>query len=261
MPDRKVLIVIFAAVVVVVAAGAGLLLVLLSSTGSSQQADTAQGAADYKNATYTIDSRTVQLVNGHAETAEADPYSGSKIVTQYFGNEIKTDLNDDGREDVAFIVTQNTGGSGTFYYAVAALNTNRGFVGSDAYFLGDRIAPQTTTLSPNQNQKGVVVFNYAERKPNEPMTAKPSVGKSVYLKLDPKTMQWGIVQPNFEGESNLPSTGKLNIVTICQDALSYMTFPAGTNDADKFVADCKAGKHPEVIEKYKTDHNLNGATI
>ena len=37
--------------------------------------------------------------------------------------------------------------------------------------------------------------------PGEPMTAQPSVGKSVYLKLDPATMQFGIVEPNFEGES------------------------------------------------------------
>lgn len=33
------------------------------------------------------------------------------------------------------------------------------------------------------------------------MTAQPSVGKSAYLKLNPSTMQWGIVEPDFEGES------------------------------------------------------------
>ena len=33
------------------------------------------------------------------------------------------------------------------------------------------------------------------------MTEQPSVGKSVYLKLDSATMQWGIVEPDFEGES------------------------------------------------------------
>lgn len=32
------------------------------------------------------------------------------------------------------------------------------------------------------------------------MTARPSVGKSVYLKLD-ANMRWGIVEPDFEGES------------------------------------------------------------
>jgi hypothetical protein len=123
------------------------------------------------------------------------------ITTKYFGNEVNADLNGDGREDVAFILTQDGGGSGTFYYAVAALNTPEGYVGSDGYLLGDRVAPQATNMSQNPNQKYVVVFNYAERAPGEPMTARPSMGKSVYLKLDTQTMQWGIVVPNFEGES------------------------------------------------------------
>ena len=36
-----------------------------------------------------------------------------RIVTRYFGHELETDLNDDGREDVVFLVTQGRGGSGT----------------------------------------------------------------------------------------------------------------------------------------------------
>jgi hypothetical protein len=47
----------------------------------------------------------------------------------------------------------------------------------------------------------VIVVNYADRAPNEPMTAQLHVGKGVYLKLDLETMQWGIVAPDFEGES------------------------------------------------------------
>lgn len=160
----------------------------------------AGGVADYKNGTYMIDGQPVTLVNGTAET-EAAPGSASKIVTKYFGNELKTDLDGDGREDVAFILTQNTGGSGTFYYAVAARNTKKGYVGSDGYLLGDRIAPQSTNVSINARHKYVVVFNYADRAAGEPMSAQPSVGKSTYLKLVPETMQWAIVEPNFEGES------------------------------------------------------------
>ena len=143
----------------------------------------------YKDIEYTIEGKRVKL--GSDATA----------TTRYFGNELVTDLDGDSREDVAFIVTQDPGGTGTFFYAVAALNTVDGYVGSDGYLLGDRVAPQPTTLSPNPRHKNVVVFNYANRKPEEPMTAKPSVGKSAYLKLDPASMQWGIVLPNFEGES------------------------------------------------------------
>lgn len=157
-------------------------------------------AADYKNAEYIIDGQPVRLINGVAET-EAAPGSATKIATRYFGNDLKTDLDGDGREDIAFILRQETGGSGVFYYAVAALNTTEGYIGSDGYLLGDRIAPQNITLSPNPRHKFVIVVNYADRAPSDPMTTQPSVGKSAYLKLDVANMQWAIVEPNFEGES------------------------------------------------------------
>lgn len=160
----------------------------------------AQGPADYKDATYAIEGVPITLEDGMAETKAAGD-SASTIETQYFGNELRTDLNLDGREDVVFLLTQNPGGTGTFFYAVAALNTKNGYIGSDGYFLGDRIAPQTTELSQNPQHVGVVVINFAERAPEDPMTAQPSIGKSVYLKLDQNTMQWGIVEPNFEGEA------------------------------------------------------------
>lgn len=120
---------------------------------------------------------------------------------RYFGNELVTDLNNDGRDDVVFLVTHEPGGSGTFYYVVAALNTEDGYIGSDGYLLGDRVAPQTTHVSQNPRHKNVIVVNYADRAPNEPMTTEPSIGKSAYLKLDLEHMQWGIVIPDFEGES------------------------------------------------------------
>ncbi|MFA9261991.1 MAG: hypothetical protein ACEQSB_01340 [Undibacterium sp.] len=55
--------------------------------------------------------------------------------------------------------------------------------------------------------------------------------------------------------------GKINIGEVCQGALAYMTFADGAS-ADAFVEDCKAGKHPEVIEQYKANLNLgDGAAI
>ncbi len=158
-------------------------------------------SADYKNAEYVIEGEQVKLIDGVSEMVDSAD-SSVKTVTKYFGNELKTDLNNDGREDVVFLLTQETGGSGTFYYVVASLNTERGFVGSDGYFLGDRIAPQTTEVSQNPNHKNVIVVNYADRAKDEPMTTPPAVGKSVYLKLDVESMQWGIVEPDFSGEAD-----------------------------------------------------------
>lgn len=57
------------------------------------------------------------------------------------------------------------------------------------------------------------------------------------------------------------SQGKINIDEVCNGALAYMTFTDGAS-ADAFVSECKEGKHPEVIEKYKADMNLGaGAAI
>ena len=179
-------------------AGAAIILIGGFFTVNNYKEKQSKFATDHKNAEYIIEGERVKLDKGIAETQDE---VGSKIITRYFGNELKTDLDGDGLENVAFIVTQERGGSGTFFYAVAARNTEKGYIGSDGYLLGDRIAPQPTTLSPNPRHKYVVVFNYADRAPGEPMTAQPSLGKSAYLKLDPKTMQWGIVVPDFEGES------------------------------------------------------------
>lgn len=169
-------------------------------TYNEKQADVVS-KADYKDAEFIIDDESVQLSDGFAEV-EAAPGSASKIIYRYFGNELRTDLNGDGLEDVAFVLVQETDGSGTFYFAVGAVATETGFKGSDGYLLGDRIAPQTTEISPNPRHRHVVVFNYADRKMNEPMTKSPSVGKSIYLKLVPETMQWAVVEPDFEGEAS-----------------------------------------------------------
>ena len=158
----------------------------------------------YKDATYTINGQKITLVNGSAET-EVAPGSASKLVTKYFGNEVVHDINGDGRDDVVFLLTQSGGGSGTFYYVVGALNTPEGYVGTTGLLLGDRIAPQTTEVGKNLGAGNVIVVNYADRNPGESFAVAPSVAKSIWLLLDAKTMQFGEVVQNFEGESNLDS--------------------------------------------------------
>lgn len=140
--------------------------------------ETSCAAADsYKNAEYVVEGKKVQLVNGIAE-AEAAPGSASKLTTKYFGNEADGDLNGDGKDDKAFILTQSGGGSGNFYYAAAAIRTADGWSGTNAILLGDRVAPQ-----PTQITNGAAIFNYADRKPGDPMTTPPSVGISKYLHM------------------------------------------------------------------------------
>ena len=151
----------------------------------------------YRNATYIIDGRPVTLVDGHADTPAA-PGGASRIVTDYFGNEVKTDLDGDGDEDIAFLLSQQTGGSGTFYYVVAAVRTAEGWQGSEGVLLGDRIAPQTT----HKGNGRVIVVNYVDRAPGESFAVRPSIGKSIWLLLNPETMQFGQVAQDFEGEAD-----------------------------------------------------------
>jgi len=136
-----------------------------------------------KDATYTIEGNPVTLVNGMAETPAA-PSSTEVVHTEYFGNDASYDFNHDGRPDSVSLLTQSTGGTGVFYYVVAALNLPQGYLGSAGVRLGDRIAPQTTTVD---DTTGVITVNYADRLPTEPFTAAPSIGKTLRLQFDAST--------------------------------------------------------------------------
>jgi hypothetical protein len=155
----------------------------LTSTPSAKQA-----AFDPKNATYQIEGQSVALVNGKSEM-ETAPGSASKIVTTYFGNEAYGDLNGDGVSDTVFLITQTTGGSGTFYYAVAALTGKGNYTVTNAFLIGDRIAPQSTEI-----HSGEIHINFAERKRGEPMTAQPSVGAVLLLKVTSDNKLTGLMQ-------------------------------------------------------------------
>jgi heat shock protein HslJ len=151
----------------------------------------------YKDATYIVDGESVKLVDGRSEK-EVAPGSASKIIINYFGNEVFKDFDGDGRKDVAFLLTKQGGGSGTFYYLVVGLNKEDGYLGSSAVLIGDRISPQGTSI----DEKGLIVVNYADRNPGESFAVAPSLGKSLWLKFDPKDMQLGEVVQNFEGEAD-----------------------------------------------------------
>jgi hypothetical protein len=152
-------------------------------------------SADLLNAIFTIERQEVRLIDGYHEK-QAAPGSATKIKTMVFGQPVKGDLDGDGDEDAGLFILHTPGGSGTFYYVAVALNRNGDYRGTNGVLLGDRIAPQTIQIS-----NGVVVANYADRRPDEPMAARPSVGKTKYLTL--KNMQLEEIMPLGQGEQVL----------------------------------------------------------
>ncbi len=145
---------------------------------------------DPKNATYSIDGQSVTLANGTSEVPSA-PGSATKIITQYFGNEAYGDIDGDDDNDAVFLLTQDSGGTGLFYYVVVALRTPTGYKLTNTFLVGDRIAPQSTEIHEDSKELHV---NFAERKVGEPMSAQPSVGAVLLLKVTPDGVLEGLMK-------------------------------------------------------------------
>jgi heat shock protein HslJ len=214
------------------------LLLAVGCAGPAADPEIPTAGRPYETLGYTIEGDSVQLIDGVAESASA-PGSASRVMTRSVGNALHKDLNGDGTDDVVFLLAQERGGSGTFYYVVAALRRDDAYVGSHGLLLGDRIAPQAITSGPGSS----IVVTYADHAPGEPMAAPPSIVRSRRLLLNDRTLQFGEVAQDFTGEAD-PSRMTLGMktwnliraqhadgraITIRQPARFSLTFqPDGT---------------------------------
>lgn len=83
---------------------------------------------------------------------------------------------------------------------------------------------------------------------------------SRFVDLDAITYDTSVVYEKVVTDSEAapaqPTTqAKINVDVVCENALAYMAFIDGAS-ADAFVAECKEGKHPEVIENYISSLDL-----
>ena len=163
----------------IVAAAASLALLLFAMRPAMNRQAAQVDSVAVKNLTVTIDDQKFTLEDGVAEVPAA-PGSAARNTLRVVGDPISGDVNSDGRPDAALLLSNDPGGSGTFYYAVLAVNDGGSFHSSNALLLGDRIKPQDVSFSD-----GTFVYRFLERKPGEPMTADPRVPKSVVVRLDP----------------------------------------------------------------------------
>lgn len=163
--------------------------------------------ADVRSMPYTIDGKVFLLENGIA-TLPISPTSASVQTVRMFSQPVYGDLNGDGdAQDAAVLLVSDTGGSGSFFYAFLAIKKDGAYTATNALYLGDRIAPQTIEI-----RDGRAVYNYAERKADEPMTAHPSQGKSLWVHYNKADGTIGEFVQDFTGEAD-PKRMSLTMTT------------------------------------------------
>ena len=158
------------------------LVTLFSGTGFADVKDRKRINAGPLNISYTVQGISIHLRNGRHEMAAA-PGSATNIKTTVLGNPVFGDLDGNGKTDAAILLTQDPGGSGTFYYLAAALSVNGEYSGTDAVLIGDRIRPEGISI-----RNGTVVVKYTDRKPNQAMSALPSVPISKHFVLETREL-------------------------------------------------------------------------
>jgi hypothetical protein len=117
---------------------------------------------DPSSATFTLDDGSITLSNG--------AYEGDTERAELLPKQASGDINSDGKEDTAVLLASSGGASGVFIYVAAYVSGPVSYKGSNAIFIGDRISPESISIS-----NGVVTFSYLDRKADEPFSAEPTV--------------------------------------------------------------------------------------
>lgn len=166
------------AVGITLVAIAGFLRFNFTGGGDVLGASDPESPTDVKNLAVTIDGQVFVMSNGFA-ASEAAPDSATQNTVRIVGEPVWGDVDRDGQPDAALLIANDPGGSGTFYYAVLAVGDSGIYSSTNALLLGDRIVPQTVNFLD-----GRFVYNYQARGPDEPMTARPTVQSSLWIRFN-----------------------------------------------------------------------------
>ena len=147
-----------------------------SNTDSQAEQSSAQAPADPANAGYYIDGIVYTLVNGELEQAIEDSTTVNKFKLLDF--KAAGDINKDGTDDVAVVVTNDAGGSGTFYY-LAIFTSGSSPVIENTSYLGDRIVVNDITFTNNQFQ-----VKYLDRDSESDMASDPTIEITGIAEMD-----------------------------------------------------------------------------
>ena len=139
-----------------------------TSTGTTNT-QTNNTKPDPSNATFNIEGDAVTLASGKNESAAA-PGSAITEETTLMEKLAYGDLNGDGKNDTALLLARYGGGSGTFIYVAAYVSGTVTYKGSEATFLGDRIAPQSISIN-----NSVITVVYLDRGPDDSFAEEPTI--------------------------------------------------------------------------------------
>lgn len=124
---------------------------------------------DPTSASFTFDNEPITLSNGKHTTSFGE--ETSILSDKTFG-----DLNADKKDDVVVLLSRTGLGSGNFIYAAAYVSGPVSYKGTNAVFIGDRIAPQDISI-----RNGVIIITYLDRQEDEPFAAEPTISKTIEL--------------------------------------------------------------------------------
>ena len=89
---------------------------------------------------------------------ESGSLSANQVIKKYFGDEVKGDLNNDMRDDVAFLIKRNDGDErGDIYYLSASLKTDEGYEGLNLMYIGEKI-----NIDKLEIREGIITVFYKE---------------------------------------------------------------------------------------------------
>ena len=168
---------------------------------------------------------TVKLSNGEykAGAAAGSPdYADVKLVPDFVA---LGDLNGDGREDAAFLLSENYGGSGVFVSLIPVLNQDGNPVQAGGILIDDR--PKITGL---EIQDGRINFTGNVHGPNDPACCAAQPVVESYRVTSGGPVPWGVVTTTPNGEQRVikidsPAGGSVVAAGPVQVKGSYTVSP------------------------------------
>ncbi|MBU1014028.1 MAG: META domain-containing protein [Bacteroidetes bacterium] len=189
-----------------------------------------------KNSRFVIEGKKIRLKRGVSKI-KLDKNSATKLITQYTGKNVVGDINGDGADDMAIILSQQSGGNEIRYYASVISSEKGKYKSSNTVFIGDRINVYSIALN-----NGNIMMEYADLPKEDTTVFAPTVLLSKILKfesgvLSQKQNEISLFGRSWKWEKTIMNNGK-STVPNNEDAFSLFFSDDGkifiTTDCNTF---------------------------